>query len=125
MITVVPYRHWRGWLETQQREPAQQTKDNEATLKRLEHIIRLSESAARNHLRPMNCLRRTFTQQKILRRRHLPSTVHIGVRSGESALEAHSWLCWQGRVLNDAPDVSEHYAEMQAEQWASIGGFSD
>lgn len=103
----------------------QQTAANPRGEQRVAHIIHLSESAARHHLRPMNCLRRSLTQQRLLRRRHLSSNLHIGVRTGESALEAHAWLSWQGKVLNDTPDVGEHYAELQAEQWGSVGRFTD
>ncbi|MBK9470000.1 MAG: lasso peptide biosynthesis protein [Gammaproteobacteria bacterium] len=41
------------------------------------------------------------------------------------ALEAHAWLSWQGRVLNDAADVSKRYAELQTEQWDRISRFID
>jgi len=130
VISFTPYRRWRHWLQLQAPELAQQdaaieSAVNESMQRRVEHIIRLSETAARNHVRTMNCLRRTLAQQRLLRRRHLTSRIHIGVRKGETALEAHAWLSWQGRVLNDAADVSKRYAELQTEQWDGISRFID
>ncbi len=130
VISFTPYRRWRHWLQLQAPEPAQQdaataSAVNKSMQKRVEHIIHLSEAAARIQLRTMNCLRRTLAQRRLMRRRHVRSRIHIGVRKGETALEAHAWLSWQGRVLNDAADVSKRYAELQTEQWDRISRFID
>ena len=130
VISFTPYRRWRHWLQLQapelaQRDVANACAVNESMQRRAEHIIRLSEVAARNHLRTMNCLRRTLAQQRLLSRRHVATRVHIGVRKSESTLEAHAWLSAQSSVLNDTADVGNRYAELQADQWGRISRFID
>lgn len=122
VISLVPYKYWRGWLLAPQLVQQQSIAYNPNAV---DHIIHVAESAARNHLRPMNCLRRTLAQQKLLRRRDVQGSLSIGVRKVGEVLEAHAWLCWQGRVLNDAPDVAKRYAELQLDQWQTIHRFVD
>ncbi|MBL4782722.1 MAG: lasso peptide biosynthesis B2 protein [Porticoccaceae bacterium] len=121
VISLLPYRYWSRWLQG----PPQVEQDfrDGRSEQGAARIIRLSEAAARNHPRAMNCLRRCFSQQHLLRRRHMSSQIHIGVRKTVAGLEAHAWLSSQGRVLNDTPDVGHRYAELQAGQWASISRF--
>ncbi len=121
VISVLPYRYWSHWLKVATR--AGQDFAVSGREKDIAGIIQLSEAAARNHLRSMNCLRRCLAQQRLLRRRQVGSHMHIGVRKTAKGLEAHAWLTSQGRVLNDEPDVGEHYSALQAEQWASINRF--
>ena len=123
VVSLLPYRYWSRWL--QKAGPMRVSKSNSESSREQEvaRIIQLSEAAARNHLRPMNCLRRCFVQQGLLRRRKVLSRMHIGVRKTSNGLEAHAWLSSQERVLNDTPDVGHRYAELQAEQWASISRF--
>ena len=40
------------------------------------------------------CLRQALAAQRMLRRRQVPSTLHIGVTGGQAA--AHAWLCVGG-----------------------------
>ncbi|MCB1841971.1 MAG: lasso peptide biosynthesis B2 protein [Halioglobus sp.] len=130
LIQVLPYHLWRGWLQTDaetSEEPVglAASGTEAAKLSQIERIIRLTETAARHHLRPMNCLRRTLVQRKLLQRRGVEGEVQIGVRKAGAALEAHAWLCWQGRVLNDAEDVGERYARLDVYQWEGVGRFVD
>ena len=88
----------------------------------------MSVQAKREYLQAMVMRYRQATRrekQRLLRRRHVTSRIHIGVRKGETAMEAHAWLSWQGRVLNDSADVSKRYAELQNEQWGRINRFID
>ena len=62
----------------------------------------------------MNCLRRCLVQQRLLSRRNLNTKLHIGVTKKSGELTAHSWLSYQGIVINDSADVVERYTELQA-----------
>ena len=123
LISGLPYKYWSYWLQEPVGavpEPGPVDRHREQNVSR---VIQLSEAAARNHLRPMNCLRRCFVQQRLLKRRDVASDLHIGVRKTAGGLEAHAWLSSQGRVLNDTPDVSQRYAQLQTAQWANISRF--
>ena len=121
VISVLPYRYWSHWLKGATK--AGQDFAAKGREKDIAGIIQLSEAAARNHLRPMNCLRRCLAQQRLLRRRQVSSHMHIGVRKTAKGLEAHAWLTSQGQVLNDEPNVGDRYSQLQSEQWQSISHF--
>jgi hypothetical protein len=116
VIQKRPYSRWQHWLEF---KPKVTTADRTqvADVGRLLHLV---ERVSRHHLRPMNCLRRTLAQQRMLQRRHVPSYIHIGVRKRNNALEALSWLTLEGKILNDSHDVCERYAELKKDQWGNI-----
>ncbi|MFV0276388.1 MAG: lasso peptide biosynthesis B2 protein [Parahaliea sp.] len=120
VISLLPYSRWRGWL-VQPLAPVDVPAAADDNALDLEGIARLCAAAARHHLRPMNCLRRTLALRRMLRRRRLDAQVHIGVRRKAAVLEAHAWLSWRGRVLNDSADVEQRYAELQADQWPGRG----
>ena len=113
-IRLLPFRFWRRWLAPGPSEPAP------AAPARIAPLVTATERAARHHLLPMNCLRRSLALQRLLRRRRLSSRLHIGVRKGDAALEAHAWLSSGGRILNDTPDVSHRYAELKPQQWGRV-----
>jgi len=105
-IRLLPFRYWRRWLVQSDAD------SSPSDIPRSAMLISAAERAARHHLVPMNCLRRSLAQQRLLRRRNIPSRLHIGVRKGDQGLEAHAWLSSGHRILNDAPDVTERYAEL-------------
>ena len=119
VIRFFPYERWRHWLESDEKSASVQQKELDMT-----SLIRISEMVARHHVCPMNCLRRTLAQKKMLSKRGFSASVHIGVKKGESGLEAHSWLSFGGRVLNDSPDVTERYTELERDQWCNAKLFS-
>lgn len=59
-----------------------------------------------------NCLQRSLVLWWLLRRRGIDSEVRIGVRRsrGKEGLDFHAWVEHDGRVLNDASDIRQHFA---------------
>jgi hypothetical protein len=39
-----------------------------------------------------NCLAKAITGKMMLKRRHIPSTLYMGLKKSENGLEAHAWL---------------------------------
>jgi len=72
-----------------------------------ERIIQRSSGfldlAARHHLYPMTCLRRSLTLQWLLSRAGLYTTLQFGVRRENENLQAHAWLDYQGQVIDKNP----------------------
>jgi Transglutaminase-like superfamily len=117
-VSFIPYAYWRDEL-TEGIHPSRGRADATLPLD-IRLLISLSESAGRHHWRKMNCLRRCFAQQRILKRRNITTTLHIGVTKSDGLLKAHSWLSCAGRVINDSDDVDSRYAELETETPARL-----
>ena len=63
----------------------------------------------RRHLYKGKCLQQSLTLWYLLRRRGLDPELRIGVRKAGDQLEAHAWVQYQGRALNDSEDVGLRY----------------
>jgi hypothetical protein len=61
-----------------------------------------------------NCLERSMTLWWLLRRNGVNAELHIGARKEGGRLEAHAWVELDGQVLNDGPEVHQHYARFDA-----------
>ena len=57
-----------------------------------------------------NCLKRSLTLWFVLRRRGILSDLRIGVRRHEGEFQAHAWIEYEGRILNDHPTVHQQFA---------------
>jgi len=118
VIRFSRYERWRHWLESAEKN----SKKHQLTFD-IASLITLSEMVARHHVCPMNCLRRTVAQKLMLARRGIICCVHIGVKNEGNGFEAHSWLSYKGKVLNDSADVSERYVELEKDQWRNVKHF--
>jgi Transglutaminase-like superfamily len=61
-----------------------------------------------------NCLERSLTLWWLLRRDGVEAELHIGARKQGAQFEAHAWVELRGQVLNDGPEVHQHYARFDA-----------
>jgi hypothetical protein len=58
-----------------------------------------------------NCLRRSLVLWYLLRSQGIESDLKIGVRRSETGeFQAHAWVEYSDRVLNDRPDIHSLYA---------------
>ena len=79
-----------------------------------ERIAQMVQIAAgRSLLRP-SCLDRSLVLWALLRRNGNDADLRIGVRKNGENFEAHAWVELDGRVLNDADSVGQHYAAFSA-----------
>ena len=119
-IRFAPHVRWRHWLESTANSSGANQKELD-----INFIITSSERVARHHVCAMNCLRRTMAQKMMLARRGVSAQVHIGVKKETAGFAAHSWLTYQGRVLNDSDDVTERYVELERALWRSVKLFTE
>jgi hypothetical protein len=61
-----------------------------------------------------NCLERSMTLWWLLRREGIDGELHIGARREGARFAAHAWVELSGQVLNDDPEVHQHYARFDA-----------
>ena len=71
-------------------------------------------NSAGNHVPfPSTCLTRSLLLIWLLHRRGVRSELRIGVRTIDGRLDAHAWVEYAGRPLNDAQDVAERFAAFE------------
>lgn len=70
---------------------------------------RMVETASRDGLVHGNCLEQSLTLWWLLRRRHIPAQLRIGVQKQADEFQAHAWVELGGTVLNDRHDVHQEY----------------
>lgn len=59
-----------------------------------------------------NCLSQSMALAWMLRGRGLAPDLRLGARVATSTLEAHAWVEWRGRVLNDGQDVHTRFTPL-------------
>ena len=62
---------------------------------------------------PSTCLTRSLLLVWLLHRRGLSGELRIGVRTIDGRLDAHAWVEYAGRPLNDAQDDAERFAAFE------------
>jgi hypothetical protein len=76
----------------------------------VERVAWLVDVAARGTR--FKCLVRSLTLSRVLARRGVATSVQIGVRPGDRELQAHAWVEWNGRILNDSVAHVREYAPL-------------
>ena len=114
-LHVMGFRRWKELIEhfsppVAQRRTLEPTDQHEMA----ERISRAVRSAERHGPGTPNCLERSLTLWWLLRREGIEGELHIGARKSESRFEAHAWVQLRGVVLNDSPNVHNHYARFDA-----------
>jgi len=80
-----------------------------AEVRRLDRLVRI---AARRHLYPMTCLRRSLVLQWLLGRAGIPVELKLGVRREAQGISAHAWIEYRGEPVGE-PEGIEQYARLQ------------
>lgn len=84
-----------------------QTEQTRANVRRTAQMMAV---ACRRQPLRSTCLPRSIVLWSLLRRRGIASDIRIGARTNsQGEFQAHAWLEWNGKVLNDVPDVGRQY----------------
>jgi hypothetical protein len=108
-LRLLPFPRLRAWAAPKSDAYSQNISD-EAARAQIRQVRARVAQAARNHLYPMTCLRRSLVLQRMLRRRGIPTELRLGVRKEDGTLQAHAWLEYQGQPVGEAEDLGEKYA---------------
>jgi hypothetical protein len=101
---------FQSWLE-----PSELASAKSPTIAEVSKLGALVNSAAFHSLAPTTCLTRSLLLRWLLQRRGIQAQLRIGVRSLEGTIEAHAWLEYQGKPINDAHDVAQRFAAFDEE----------
>jgi hypothetical protein len=111
-LWLLPFPRLRDWAAGCPRrpelDPAQETELSQ-------HLWRLVDIAARNHLYPMSCLRRTLALQRLLAGQGVAAELRLGVRKDDHGLSAHAWLEVAGQPLGEPETISERFAPLKSQ----------
>jgi hypothetical protein len=100
-LRLIGTRRTQAWLARSYKPPALSATRDEA---RIRQVVRMVRVAQRYHRFWSNCLSHSLTLWSLLRHEGFEADVRIGARLQNGKLQAHAWVEWQGRVLNDASD---------------------
>lgn len=114
LISVFKYKNWSNKLFNVDNKSLSAAVNNNHTynINNIRKLIRINETASRNHLRKMNCLRRCLCQKEMLNNRAIYTQLHIGVKFVEGKLAAHSWLTCNNELINDSQEIINTYTEL-------------
>ena len=106
-LRLLPFPRVQGWAAGGKRRAAYSHDGDPAPL-----IYQVSEQvsrAARNHLYPMSCLRRSLVLQRILRGQGVVAELRIGVRKEGEKLEAHAWVEVEEAPVGETEEIAVTY----------------
>jgi hypothetical protein len=113
-LNLIGYSRLRDVLEKMfPLKPGKENVSEPEIVRRGEEIAYIVLIAAQHGLITAGCLRRSILAWWFLRRGGIPSDICFGVRKCNHALEAHAWVEYHGRVLNDFAKIHEIYLPLK------------
>ena len=87
-----------------------------------EKFVRSFAVASGIHFLRPNCLPRSLSLWRMLRRRGVDAVVRIGAKMTQRRLDGHAWVEVGGIVVNDRPDVAKEFTPLRlggkaVEEW--------
>lgn len=110
-LRLLGFRRWvsvLAWLAPK-RPVRPSSQEEPAVMKRVEQVVRLVAAAARHGPWGGRCLEQSLTLWWLLRWLGITTSVHVGVRKQGKRLEAHAWVEYLGRAINDRQDVDQRF----------------
>ena len=67
------------------------------------------DTASRNHILTITCLRRSLVAQNLLAQQGIPVELRFGIKKDNDAFCAHAWLEYQGQAIGEAEQLTQAY----------------
>jgi hypothetical protein len=90
--------------------PVSAATKSSATFERALLTVRMVRAAARRGFRQTTCLEESLALWWLLGRQGTASDLRIGVRRDAERFEAHAWIEYEGKALNEPQAQHQHYA---------------
>jgi hypothetical protein len=113
-LRTLPFPWIQAWAARGGGKQAGRSAGENAVL--VQRLGRLTDLAARHHLYPMRCLRRSLALQWLLNRHGIPAVLRLGVQREAGELKAHAWLEHDGLPLGEPQDVESHFVPLLAQE---------
>ena len=115
IVRVVGYNRLQGWVANtppRVRRPDLPTAHAVRTcVVSISRVKRLSPARG-------NCLSQSLALSRLMRARGLDPTLRLGVRLTDAKFDAHAWVEYDGRVLNDTQDVHTRFTPLAGKSGA-------
>jgi hypothetical protein len=113
-LHIVGLSRWQFFLARWAPFPGSgQAKTRVSHWRRVLSTARMVHLAAQRGPYQASCLRNSLTLWWLLRRQGIDSALRLGVRKQDGKIEAHAWIEYEGRVLNDSESVRERFVSFQ------------
>lgn len=119
---ILGYRRLQSLLERFLPASASTTDTAGADLTLAESVSRVVRIASNRLLPHPTCLQQSIYLRWLLARMGLAADLRIGVRKSRDRFEAHAWIEYRGRVLNDSEDVQSRYTALTDRVPPSLAG---
>ena len=114
-LRVFGFRRWKEWIERFSSLSRGVTPiEHAAQLEIAARAARAVRSVELHGPATPNCLERSMTLWWLLRRDGVEAELHVGARKISAQLEAHAWVEFGGKVLNDSAEIDKHYSRFDA-----------
>ena len=107
-LRVLPFRRIQGIVERRGGNSRPETTVAET----IRHHGRFVHIAARHHLYPMLCLRRSLALQWLLGRQGITTDLCFGVQKEASDFSAHAWLEHAGQPIGEPQALTTRFAPL-------------
>lgn len=112
-LRILPFHVVQSWLKPPKQATATPAEQAEAVIRRTSDFV---GRAARHHLYPMTCLRRSMVLHWFLSRHGIATELLFGVRREQEKLQAHAWLEYQGQPIGEEESPTNQYMPLKANQ---------
>lgn len=110
-LRTQPFQRVQDWSESYPRMRVISKEQAEAVIRRTSDFV---DRAARRHLYPMTCLRRSLALYWLLSRQGVIPDLRFGVRRDQSELHAHAWLEYEGQPIGEKDVPTSQYVPLEA-----------
>ncbi len=108
-LRIRGYKKTQEWLRRRLRDQAGPWSSADDSHERMERTCRMVRAAEHHGLVRSTCLQESLALWYLLRRQNISSSLRIGVRKGSGKFEAHAWIEYEGRPLNQSEELHQHY----------------
>ncbi len=113
-LRLAGFRRWKNALDWLAPRVNSEALAPEASLAKSARVIaRMEAAAARNLFFSTNCLEQSLVLWWLLRLRGIAAELRVGARKDSGRFEAHSWVEFDGKVLNDAGGEHLHFVPFE------------
>jgi len=81
----------------------------------VQRTCRMVSAGAHYGLGHPTCLEQSLVLWYLLQHQNIPARFRIGVRKETDKFEAHAWVEYEGRALNQSEEMHQHYAAFEGE----------
>lgn len=89
---------------------------------RVAHAARWTNTVARHPFTWARCLQRSLALCLWMEDLGMTPALRFGVRKAAQGIDAHAWVEYKGRIINDSPEVHEVFAALARETPAEAPG---